>query len=127
MIDRWRRTTAGLLLPLYLTSCFTSWQTQQATPAEVLAEEEPDEVLVTLYDGSKFVLRQPSISEDTLHGREVKSDLGPVSTVQRSVPLSTIEHLAVNLPDTRNIIVVVLLFVAIPFTVALINHSSSAQ
>ena len=124
MIDRWRRTTAGLLLPLYLTSCFTSWQTQQATPAEVLAEEEPDEVLVTLYDGSKFVLRQPSISQDTLHGREVKSGLGPVSTVQRSVPLSSIEHIAVNLPDTRNIIVVVLLFVSIPFIAALINSST---
>ncbi len=123
MIDRWRRVTAGLLLPLHLTACFTSWQTQQATPAQVLAEEKPDEIRVTLYDGSKFVLRQPSISQATLHGREVKSGLGPVSTVQRSVPLSSIEHIAVNLPDTRNIIVVVLLFVAFPFFAALINSS----
>jgi len=111
--------TAGLLLLLYLPGCQTTWQIQQATTAQVLADEEPDEVMVTLYDGTELVLREPSISQETLQGREVKrGGIGPDFTVSRSLPLSSVDHVAVRKTDTgktvKNVVAVAL---AVPFMI----------
>ncbi len=62
-----RRLIACILLPSYLVAC-TTWKTQEASPQQVLAEEQPDKVQVTLTDGSQLVLEEPAVSGDTLSG-----------------------------------------------------------
>jgi hypothetical protein len=64
-----RQIIACLLLPTYLAAC-TTWKTQEASPQQVLADEQPDRVRVELADGSRIVLEHPVVSGDTLMGVE---------------------------------------------------------
>ena len=79
-----RTLIACVLLPCYLLAC-TSWKTQEAAPEQVLAEGEYDEVQVTLDDGSKVVVDQPQVSDDTLtglsDGSPVQIDLAEVTDI----------------------------------------------
>jgi hypothetical protein len=75
-----RRLIACILLPTYLTACVT-WQAQETSPEQLLAEEQPDKVLVKLADGSKLVLEQPVIVGDSLVGLEQGEE--------RSIPLTS--------------------------------------
>ncbi len=86
-----RRIIACILLPAYLSACM-SWQTQEASPEQVLAEDEPDKVRVTLTDGSQLEVYQPSVSGDTLTGlREGE---------QVSIPLASVTQLELREGDT---------------------------
>ena len=85
-----RRIIACILLPCYLVAC-TSWKTQDASPQQVLAEEQHDKVLVKLADGSKLVLEQPVVAGDTL--------TGSVDGEQRSIPLADVSALEVRKTD----------------------------
>ena len=63
-----RRLIACVLLPSYLTACI-QWEVQEATPQQVVAQEQQLDLLhVTLSDGSWVVLAQPEISGDSLIG-----------------------------------------------------------
>ena len=85
-----RRLIACILLPCYLVAC-TSWKTQEPTPEQVIAEEQPDKVQVTLTDGSKLVLEEPAVSGDTLSGLD---DGTPVL-----IPLADVSSIAVKGAD----------------------------
>jgi hypothetical protein len=83
-----RRFIACVLLPCYLVAC-TSWKTQEVSPQQVIGEEQPDWVKVTLTNGSQRVIDQPTVSGDTLSGL---SDTGtPVH-----IPLADVEHVAIE-------------------------------
>ncbi|MEE8193417.1 MAG: hypothetical protein V3T74_11770 [Gemmatimonadales bacterium] len=82
-----RRLIACILLPCYLVACST-WKTQEASPQQVLADEQPDKVRVTLADGSQVVLEEPVISGDTL--------TGVAEGQQRSIPLSDVADVQVK-------------------------------
>ncbi len=82
-----RRIIACILLPCYLVAC-TSWKTQEASPQQVLADEQPDRVQVTLTDGSQLVLKEPAVSGDTLSGLD---DGNPVH-----IPLADVSSIAVK-------------------------------
>ncbi len=82
-----RRLIACILLPCYLVAC-TSWKPQEASPQQVLADEQPDKVQVTLTDGSKLVLEEPAVSGDTLSGLD---DGTPVL-----IPLAEVSSIAVK-------------------------------
>jgi len=82
-----RRIIACILLPCYLVAC-SSWKTQEASPQQVLADEQPDKVQVTLADGSKIVLEEPVVSGDTLSGLD---DGTPVH-----IPLADVSSIAVK-------------------------------
>ena len=82
-----RRLIACILLPSYLVAC-TTWKTQEASPQQVLAEEQPDKVQVTLTDGSQLVLKEPAVSGDTLSGLD---DGTPVH-----IPLADVSALEVR-------------------------------
>jgi hypothetical protein len=56
----------------------------------VIAEEQPDKVLVKLADGSSIMLEQPTVSGDTLAGIE--------GTEQRHIPLADVS--AIEVPKT---------------------------
>jgi len=78
-----RRPIACLLLPCYLAAC-TSWQTQELAPEQVLAQEQPDQVRVTLSDGQRLELRYPAVHGDTLTGmREARQVAVPLERVSR--------------------------------------------
>jgi len=64
---RIRRVVAGVLLPVYLSGCAT-WKTQQVSPQQVVSQEQPDRMLVTLSSGEEIVVDQPRVSADTLSG-----------------------------------------------------------
>ena len=82
-----RRFIACILLPCYLVAC-TSWKTQEASPQQVLADEQPDKVRVTLTDGSQVVLAEPAISGETL--------TGSADGQQRSIPLADVADVEVK-------------------------------
>ena len=59
-----RRVIAALFLVL-LNACY-SWRTATISPAQLIAEQEPSIVRVTLTDGMQLTLRDPSIRNDSL-------------------------------------------------------------
>jgi hypothetical protein len=94
-----RQIIACLLLPTYLAAC-TTWKTQEASPQQVLADEQPGKVQVELADGSRIVLEHPVVSGDTLMGVEERwSGRKRVPGNEVSIPLSDIESVAVRSTD----------------------------
>ena len=85
-----RRIIACVLLPCYLVAC-SSWKTQEASPQQVINEDQPNKVQVTLADGSKLVLEEPAVSGDTLSGLD---DGTPVH-----IPLADVSSIAVQGTD----------------------------
>jgi len=86
-----RRFIACILLPAYLAACST-WTTQEASPQQVLQDEQPDKVRVTLTDGSQVEVYEPAVSGDTLIGlREGQ---------QVSIPLASVTQLELREGDT---------------------------
>jgi hypothetical protein len=82
---------------------------QEASPEQVLAEEQPNKVRVTLTDESQVEVFQPVVSGDTLMGLGKGGD-------EVSVPLSDVEHVAVRKTDA--VATVVLIGVGIPTLIA---------
>ncbi len=86
-----RRFVCAALLPCYLAAC-TSWQTQEVSPEQALADEQPDKVRVTLTDGSQVEVHQPTVARDTLTGFS--------DGHQVSVPLASVSELELRESDT---------------------------
>ena len=63
-----RRVIAALLLVL-LTGCY-SWRPTTISPAQLIAEEEPSTVRVTLRDGTQLTLGDPTIRNDSIVGED---------------------------------------------------------
>ncbi len=66
-----RRLIAWILLPSCLAACATwevQWETQGVSPQQVVAQERPSVLHVTLSDGFSMVLIEPRISRDSLTG-----------------------------------------------------------
>jgi hypothetical protein len=64
------RVVLLLFLVPYLTACATSWQSVAApSPAQLIEAEQPDRVRVTLPNGTKVELEEPSVEGDELVGR----------------------------------------------------------
>ena len=82
-----RRAIAGVLLPMYLTGCMT-WKTQEVSPQQVIAEQQPGKMRVTLTNGRQLVLSQPGVSGDTLSGRVARDsvDIALADVAKTEVP-----------------------------------------
>ena len=107
-----RRLIACIMLPCYLVAC-TAWKTQEASPQQVLADEQPDKMRVTLSDGSQVVLEEPVISGDTL--------TGVAEGQQTSIPLDDVADVEVRKAQTLLTVgVVVLGTAAVLFGLAVI-------
>ena len=83
-----RRVIAALLLVL-LNACY-SWRTTTISPAQLIPEEEPSIIRVTLTDGMQLTLRDPTIRNDSLvhengRARVVLSDVSAVELWHFSV------------------------------------------
>jgi len=100
-----RRLVACILLPCSLLACAT-WKTHEASPQQVLADEQPDKVRVTLTDGSQVVLKQPVVSGDTLTGLSARTPPPGISAAaarramregqQVSIPLASVSGLELH-------------------------------
>ena len=101
-----RRFIACILLPCYLVAC-TSWKTQEASPQQVLADDQPDKVRVTLTDGSQVVLEEPAVSGDTLSGLD---DSTPVH-----IPLADVADVEVRKTDIIPTVALVVLGLGVVF------------
>lgn len=75
-----RRLLACVLLPPCLANC-TTWQAQELSPEQVIAQEQPNKVRVKLANGSSVVLEQPSLSGDTLRGQGPGNPFVPLGDV----------------------------------------------
>ena len=100
-----RRILSCILLPAYLSSC-TSWHVQSASPEQVITEDQPSKIRVTLTDGSELEMEQPRIVGDTLRGMVkggVESSPGETAVhrvlVERDVLLTDIVTLKVRKSD----------------------------
>jgi hypothetical protein len=87
MNTRRRQFIGWMLLSVYLTSC-SSWHVQPVSPEQVVSEDQPSEVRVTLVDSSQFVMKEPRVSGDTLSGL--------VSGGQQDILLSDISRMEVK-------------------------------
>jgi len=65
---RIRRSIAGLVLVLYLPGCYHYVTPKEMTPEAYIAAEQPDHIRVTLTDGTRQTLLQPSMSRGSLQG-----------------------------------------------------------
>lgn len=91
-----RRVLSSVLLPVYLSSC-TSWQVQSVSPEQVVTEDQPSAIRVTLTDNSKLEMEQPRIVGDTLRGL-VKGESSD-SLVERDVLLVEIATVRIKKTD----------------------------
>ena len=63
-LPRWRRITAGFLLPL-LVGCQT-WHPTTLSPQAVLSEETPSSMRVTRSDGEVVTIKNPAMRNDSI-------------------------------------------------------------
>ncbi len=91
-----RRLTCCLLLPAFLAGC-SSWYVQEVSPQQLVTEEQPEKIRVTLADGSQLELQLPRVSGDTLMGYEVRGRR--YSGQQVNIPLSDVTDVAIQRTD----------------------------
>ena len=113
-----RRLIACILLPSYLVAC-TTWKTQEASPQQVLAEEQPDKVQVTLTDGSQVEVFRPVVSGDTLIGLQDWKSSGDSLRTEVSIPLTDVSAIEVRETDTAWTILAVFGTVVVVAAIAL--------
>ncbi|HJR16014.1 MAG TPA: hypothetical protein VJ808_04105 [Gemmatimonadales bacterium] len=87
------RVAAMITLAQVAGACM-SWQTQEASPEQLLAENPPDQVRVTRADGSTVLIVKPLISGDSLTGTLPGS--APDSGRPLSLPLADVRSVEVR-------------------------------
>jgi len=75
----WARTERMAFAVWLLASAgaCTSWQTQEVSPQELIAQKHPDEIRVTLPDSSQVEISLPSLAGDTVLGTAKSGRGGP--------------------------------------------------
>ena len=99
-----RRFIAALLMVL-LTACH-SWRPTTVSPQQLIPEERPSRVRVTLTDGETVTVKDPTMRNDSIVG--VTDAVGvlmtrPVGVASRDVRLLEVRRLSV----TKNIVLAV--------------------
>ena len=102
-----RRFIAALLMVL-LTACH-SWRPTTVSPQQLIPEERPSHVRVTLTDGETVTVKDPTMRNDSIVG--VTDAVGalmtrPVGVASRDVRLLEVRRLSVN----KNIVAVSLIW-----------------
>ena len=80
---RWR-LIATLLIAVHLAGCY-SWRATTTSPAEVIAEEQPSAVRVTLTDGTRLTLDAPTIRGDSIGRVAALSDVRTIEVRRFSI------------------------------------------
>jgi hypothetical protein len=85
-----------LLIAPCATAC-TGWRVQRLAPESVLVAQQPTRILVTRTDGSRQVLDQPTVVQDTLVG------IGSRGTAAPGTPLPAAGERRIALSDVRHV------------------------
>ena len=92
-----RRVIAAMLMVL-LTACQT-WRPTTVSPQQLIAEERPSSVRVTLTNGEAVTVRDPTMRNDSIVG-VTENDRGPryspVGMASREVRLLEVRHFSVG-------------------------------
>ena len=127
-----RRLTCCLLLPAFLAGC-SSWWVQEVSPQQLITEDQPEKIRVTLTDGSQMVLEQPRVSGDTLMGKFAPKDFAPSAQVQLkrgeqvNIPLSDVTDVAIQKTDPGKIFGMVLVVGAFLFGALIVAIRNSLE
>jgi len=92
--------TILLVLSVSGLSACTSWQVQNASPQQVLAQYRPTQVRITRTDTTEVVLREPRITGDTIYGATESSAHGAARADRNAVALDHVNHVALRKTDT---------------------------
>jgi hypothetical protein len=110
-----RRALSCILLPVYVASCM-SWRVEPVSPAQVVIQDQPSAIRVTMNDGSRFELESPVVSGDSLLGLAKSEAYAP-----RGVLLADISRVEIRKGDALKTVGLVvglaMLFVGIAATV----------
>jgi hypothetical protein len=83
-----------LLIAPCATAC-TGWRVQRLAPESVLVAQQPTRMLVTRTDGSRQVLNQPSVVQDTLQGTASQGTAAPGTPLGTTrIALSDVRHVS---------------------------------
>src|SRR5215203_3431729 len=101
-----RLSYGWVLVFAYLCAC-TKWQVQQVSPRELLTQNQPEKLRVSLVDNTEIVLRRPEIGGDSLYGVRDEPGLRLDDTGQptsrhgapETLPLADVEKVAVRKID----------------------------
>ena len=126
-----RRVLSSILLPVYLSSC-TSWQVQSVSPEQVVTEDQPSTIRVTLTDSSELEMEQPRIVGDTLRGLvkgkpfsgTVKDE---ISLIERDVLLADIATVRVKKTNATTSILLGVGIVAVVGVVIIASECSGGR
>jgi hypothetical protein len=95
--NHWRGVGFLLLIAPFATAC-TAWHVQRLAPESVLVARQPTKVLVTRTDGSRQVLNQPTLVQDTLVGTVSRGKTPPGTPLpasgERRIALSDVRHVS---------------------------------
>jgi hypothetical protein len=93
------RRVLAALAALVLTGCMTTWQAQQAPPAQLIGMTGETDVQVTLTSGAQTVLRDPGVEGDSLVGWAASSNGGSGADARQAFALRDVAHLATRKND----------------------------
>ena len=83
-----------LLIAPCATAC-TGWRVQRLAPESVLVAQQPTKILVTRTDGSRQVLHQPTVVQDTLQGTASQGTAAPGTPLGTArIALSDVRHVS---------------------------------
>lgn len=92
----------GLAVVVLLVGGCAHWQTEAASPEEILADE-PERIMVTTKDGSTVFLAAPTHTGDTISGRALSARGKVDSTTRVTVPLDHVSSIATWYPGEKGI------------------------
>ncbi len=76
-----RRVLVPMMAATLLSACHT-WKVQELTPSRVVAEKQPGKIRLTMLNGDKILLADPTVSEGEIVGHPVRNASGTYQVIK---------------------------------------------
>ena len=116
-----RRALSCILLPAYVASCM-SWRVEPVSPAQLVTQDHPSAIRVTMNDGSRFELESPVVSGDSLLGLAKSESYAP-----RGVLLADISRVEIRKGDALKTVGLVVGLGMLFVTIATLGYYASCD
>ena len=101
-----RRVLVPVMAATLLSACHT-WKVQELTPSRVVAAKEPSEIRLTMLDGEKVRLSDPSVSGGVIMGHPVRG-WGVVRSDTLRLAADSVARIEIwEIDETATVVVVV--------------------
>lgn len=110
----------AVLMACMLTSACTKWRTTSLQPERFSADTSPDNVRLTLTDGTRLTARDPVMTGDSLVWSD-RSRRAPGDSARRAVLTSDVRKVEVHGFDTLGTAVLFVLAIGLAVGVAVIS------